>query len=42
MKIDSIRLRIEDKKELLINLKKKIQEDAVKAKFKKKQGVLTV
>lgn len=42
MKIDSVRLRVKDKKELLINLKKQIKEAEIKAKFKKKQELLTV
>lgn len=42
MKIDSVRLRVQNKKELMIFLKKSIQEESIKAKFKKKLGILTV
>lgn len=42
MKIDSVRLRVQNKKELTISLKKSIQEGSIKAKFKKKLGILTV
>jgi hypothetical protein len=42
MKTDSARLQVKDKQELIINFSKKINENAIKAKFKKKLGCLIV
>ena len=42
MKSDCVKIKTAEKKELKINLKKEIDEDSIKAKFKKAEHMLRV